>query len=498
MKLIKFLIIPLFLFHNGYEGLFAQENTQQQIKRPNILFLFIDDLRADLGVYGNEIIQTPNLDKLARSGYLFNNQYANIPTCGASRYALLTGQLPRSRKHLNNNIIAEDISTRQKTDLPETFIDNLRRNGYKTIGIGKISHSADGYLYPYTAQKSDVLELPHSWDEMLFNPGKWATGWNAFFAQADGSSRISLQGNTKPYEKEDVDDLSYPDGLTTQLAIHKIKELAQQADPFFLGVGLFKPHLPFNAPQKYWDMYDGDKIPISKSSERPKNVNRQSLTQSEEFNQYLLGEEHPTLDSPVSTAYAQKLKHAYYASVSYIDAMIGQIVNTLEQEGLDKNTIIIVWGDHGWQLGDHRIWGKHTLYDISLKSAYIMKLPSVERNGHVIDEVISSVDFYPTLMELCAIPMPSIRYDGSSYAQLIKKGKDKNWKNHAFGYFNNGITLKTPRYRITKYYNNYEPQIELYDHKKDPHEIQNIASEHPSLVKKLLQELEKGNTGLYK
>ncbi|MFB2119704.1 sulfatase [Parapedobacter sp. 2B3] len=482
-------VLLLVQFFNGTEACGQQ---------PNILFLFVDDLRADLGAYGNAAIQTPNLDRLAKSGYLFTNQYAVVPTCGASRYSLLTGQLPKTTDHLRNDVADKFLSYRPKTDTPETFVDHLRRNGYQTIGIGKISHAADGYLYPYTAEKSDILELPHSWDEMLFNASRWGTGWNAFFAQADGNSRNSLNGNMKPYEHAAVGDNGYPDGLTAELAIHKIRTLAAQGQPFFLGVGFFKPHLPFNAPQKYWDLYHEDDIPLTESPALPKNVDRASLTQSEEFNQYLLGEEHPRLDAPVSAAYARKLKHAYYASVSYVDAMIGKVLNALREEGLDQNTIIVVWGDHGWQLGDHGIWGKHTLFDQSLKSTYIMKLPGHQQQGQVVDEVVSAVDVYPTLMELCGLAMPPTTPDGTSYAKLLlEKGSGKPWRNTAYSYFKKGISMKTPRYRITKYARDTEFAIELYDHQTDPHENENIAPQKPDLVNSLLKELEKGNTGLY-
>ncbi|MGV3762742.1 sulfatase [Parapedobacter sp.] len=480
-------LLPLF---NG-----AEVSAQ----KPNILFLFVDDLRPDLGVYGNDAVHTPNLDRLARRGYLFTNQYANVPTCGASRYALLTGQLPKTAGHLSNDVAHQLLPHRPRKDLPETFVEHLRRNGYQTIGVGKISHAADGYVYPYTGEKSDVLELPHSWDEMIFNAGRWKTGWNAFFARADGNSRITLKGQMKPYESAPVEDTAYPDGLTAALAIEKIKTLATQRQPFFLGVGFFKPHLPFNAPKKYWDLYDEDRIPLSESPGLPKNLDRASLTQSGEFNRYALGEEHPRLDAPVSAAYARKLKHAYYASISYIDAMIGNVLNVLREEGLDRNTIVIVWGDHGWHLGDHRIWGKHTLFDQSLKSAYIMKLPQGHpgKQGRVVDEVVSAVDLYPTLMELCGLKMPPIAYDGTSYATLLANGSDPQWKNHAFGYFNEGITLRTPRYRITKYFRDSPNAVELYDHANDPHEHMNIAAQRPDLANRLLEKLAEGNTGLY-
>ncbi len=209
------------------------------------------------------------------------------------------------------------------------------------------------------------MELPNSWNEMLFEPGKWGTGWNAFFGYADGTNRNELKGETKPYEGADVNDESYPDGLTANLAIKKLKELAVKDQPFFLGVGFFKPHLPFNAPKKYWDLYDESKIPLTPSPDIPNNVNPASLHASGEFNGYKLGEEKAALSKPLSDAYARKLKHAYYAGVSYIDAQVGKVFNELKQLGLDKNTIIVVWGDHGWHLGDDRVWGKHTIAEWS-------------------------------------------------------------------------------------------------------------------------------------
>ncbi|WP_118194373.1 sulfatase [Albibacterium indicum] len=498
MKYSLISIIVLVVTFSQFHAVLGQEvSGANNLSKPNVLFLFVDDLRADLGAYGNKIVRTPNLDSLAERGFLFTNQYANVPTCGASRYVLLTGKLPQTTGHLSNDIFAHDLARRPKSEVPESFVDHLRRNGYKTIGIGKISHSADGYFYPYNADKSDVLELPYSWEEMLFNPGEWETGWKAFFAGVNGRSRITLNGQMKPYESVDVTDTDYPDGLTAQLAIDKLDELADEDEPFFLGVGFFKPHLPFNAPKKYWDLYNEDKIPLSESPDLPENVDRASLIQSEEFNQYKLGEEHPRLDRPVSDAYARKLKHAYYASISYVDAMIGKVLQTLREKNLDRNTIIIVWGDHGWQLGDHRIWGKHTLFDLSLKSTYIMKLPGDQKGGRVVDEVISAVDLYPTLMDLCGISMPAIEYDGASYAKLLTEGKDRHWKNTAFAYFKNGISLKTSQYRITKYFRDTNFPVELYDHRRDPHESKNIVDQKPKVVDRLLIELEKGNTGLY-
>ncbi|MGC9356201.1 MAG: sulfatase, partial [Mariniphaga sp.] len=342
-------------------------SNEKMSDSPNVLFIAVDDLRPELGCYGAEYIHSPNIDRLAETGAVFTNHYVSVPTCGASRYSLLTGMLPNTKGHLSNEACHNLISGKPESENPETFIHHLRRNGYYTVGIGKISHYADGFLYGYTDTMNTERELPHSWDELVFDPGKWETGWNAFFGYASGENRQSLNMQVKPYEKADVPDTGYPDGLTSNLAIKKMEELAQRNEPFFLGVGFFKPHLPFNAPQKYWDLYTEEEIPLSPNPFIPENVNKASLHNSGEFNGYQLGDEKASLDGTVSDEYARKLRHAYFACVSYIDAQVGKLLDELDRLGIAENTIIVLWGDHGWHLGDQLVWGKHTVFERALK-----------------------------------------------------------------------------------------------------------------------------------
>ncbi len=484
-------IVPFFLF--GLLFLNCINKTKTETK-PNILFIAVDDLRNELGVYGS-MVKSPNMDALANKGSLFTNHYVQVPTCGASRHALLTGYRPWKPVHLSNRALEKELSDKREDSIPETFIHRFKQEGYHTVGIGKISHSADGLVYGYEEEPSQKRELPQSWSELVFNPGKWKTGWNAFFAYADGENRQSLKKQVKPYEMGNVSDEGYPDGLTTQLAILKLRELKNQGKPFFMGVGFFKPHLPFNAPKQYWDLYERDSIQLSENPNIPENINQSSLHSSGEFNQYALGEEKASLEQSVSEAYARKLKHAYYASISYIDAQIGKITKELDALGLAENTIIVIWGDHGWHLGDQRVWGKHTLFESALKSTLIINSPFEKHLGKRIENVVETVDIYPTLAALSGIKI-NHKIDGESLTPYMESNQRLPSK-AAYSYFKQGISMRTERYRLTKYFRKEEPTLELYDYANDPFETENIASEKSDVLNDMLPLLDKGDTGLY-
>ncbi len=487
---MKYFLLLLSLFSLSGKG------VSKKSDRPNILFLAIDDLRPDLGIYGNRIVQTPNIDRLASQGMYFTQHYVQVPTCGASRCALLTGLRPRNNAQINNNAFEKQTVGRPESARPESLVHQLKRNGYYTVGIGKISHAVDGRVYGYDEAPGDVMELPHSWNEFLFNPGKWKDGWDAFFGYASGESRQTMKGNVPPYEKGRVDDTGYPDGLTAALAIEQLKKYSKRDQPFFLGVGFFKPHLPFTAPDAYWKLYNREDMPLATSRTPPNGISKASLQNNSEFNSYKSGDEHPTLENPISDAYSKKLVHAYYAAISYVDAQVGKVLDELKKNGLDKNTIVVLWGDHGWHLGDHGVWGKHTLFDYSLRSPLIIKLPGKQNAKGAIGNVIETIDLFPTLLNWCNVPLP-YAMDGRSFADRINNTPNKE-EEVAYSYFNRGITMRTDRYRLTKYFRKEEPTIELYDHFNDPAEQHNIAASTPDLVRQLMPLLEKGNTGLFK
>ena len=231
------------------------------------------------------------------------------------------------------------------------------------------------------------------------------------------------------------------------------------------------------------------------------NINLKSLHGSGEFNQYQLSDEFASLDQSVSDEYARKLIHAYYACVSYIDHQVGRLLRELESLGLADNTIVVIWGDHGWHLGDQRIWGKHTIFENALKSVLIISDPRKPEAERKVNTVVETVDIYPTLMELCGVEMP-YDMDGDSFVNLMVGSNNREIEvpdDHvAYGYFRDGISLRTDRYRLTKYFRAEEPVIELYDHLVDPYETINIADKEPEIVNTLMPVLERGNTGLYK
>ena len=462
---------------------------------PNILFIAVDDLRPELGIYGNRVVKSPNIDQLAREGSFFKRHYVQVPTCGASRYSLMTGLRPQKKTHIDNRVFYREMANQDEDKRPESIVHHLRRNGYNTVGIGKLSHSVDGLVYGYNENPSNVKEMPYSWDRFVFNPGKWKTGWNAFFAYANGENRQSLKGQTKPYESANVPDEGYPDGLILNSAVEELKKLKAGQKPFFLGVGFFKPHLPFNAPKKYWDLYDRSSIPIAPDSFIPQNVHPKSVGKMGEFYNYKLSDEKPTLDQPISDEYARKLIHGYYASISYVDHLIGKLLAELKSLDLDKNTMVVLWGDHGWHLGNDRKWGKHSLFERSLRSALIVKLPGVNHISKEINTIVESVDLYPTLLDFCGIEKP-YKLDGKSLMDMMQSdGMDKDYR--AFGFWKEGVSIRTDRYRLNSFFRKEEPKIELFDHLIDPEENMNIAADNQKIVDSLMPILQQVTPKFY-
>ena len=445
--------------------------------RPNVLFIAVDDLRPELGCYGEDHIKSPNLDRFASTARLFNRHYVQVPTCGASRYALLTGHRPTKRIHESNGAVESLL----KADQPEratSFPQLFRENNYHTVCIGKISHQPDGRVYSYNNTGTGRLEMPLSWDEVGLPYGKWTHGWPSFFAYSNGQGRI--RGQSPPFEAGNVDDQGYPDGMIAESAIETLRRMKKYDQPFLLAVGFFKPHLPFCAPKKYFDLYDPADIELSPNPDKPEGIADPSWHGSGEmFGNY----KHPS-GSRNDPEHHRKLRHAYFACVSYVDAQIGKVLDELKALELEEDTIVVVWGDHGWHLGDHNIWGKHTNFERAVRSTLIVRVPGIESGA--TDAIVETIDLYPTLTDYCDLSTENISLDGLSLRPVLDDAQHPG-KTAAFSKFRGGTTMRTDRYRMTVYPpDKKKPEfVELFDHENDPLETVNVAEKHPDIVKDL-------------
>ena len=447
----------------------------QKNEQPNILFIAIDDLRPQLNCYGETYMHTPNLDQLAGEGRLFNNHYVQVPTCGASRYSMLLGQYPQYKKYLSNNVFRDDLAEDEQAGfvpLPKVF----KNEGYYTAALGKVSHYVDGKIYTYDGKGDGRPEMPESWDYEWGPIGQWGTAWNAFFAYANGKNRNDLKRQVGATEFIAEKDEDLPDGLIAAKAMTELNKLKNQEQPFFLAVGFFKPHLPFVAPKKYWELYNDIEIPLSPNPEMPENVFPNAVQSSGEmFGNYRQQPEKGGRGIRVSDEYAKHLRRSYAAAVSYTDAQVGKLLATLKATGLDKNTIVVIWGDHGWHLGDHTVWGKHTLFERALRSAFIIKTPKMPNAGKANDAIVESVDIYPTLLALANIQAPNT-YAGESLVPLLKN-PNNSLEKPALSFWRNGYSMRTAKYRLTKYKEGTTIHTSLYDHTKDKYEINNVADQ---------------------
>lgn len=464
-----------------------QADGQENRSKYNVLMIYVDDLRPELGCYGNPMIQSPHIDQLAASGFVFNNHYVQSAICGPSRSSLLTGKVSQQWDPWSN-FRNEIYEPNRAIAIPHLF----KKNGYKTIGIGKITHEPGGVM----DEAQSIAQIPFSWDKTYTAVGKWKTPWRAFFAYANGDAhntamRIGMETPRLPYEIGEVDDEGYPDGLNALEAMAQLQKLKAGGIPFFLSLGFYKPHLPFNAPKKYWDMYQRDEIPMAQNNFVPHNLNNPySLNMSPEVTTHYPWPDGPGIVTPES---ARVLKHGYYASVSYIDAQIGKVLDELERLDLSKSTIVVLWSDHGWHLGEHTMFGKMSNFEIATRSPLIIKVPGSKAKGKMLNQLTESIDIYPTLAELCGLKYPD-DLDGESVANILQNPDLRGQEFARSFYYRNGAlgkTIRTERYRIVRWASEKDSTlaVELYDHQLDPNENNNIAAEQKAITASLLEKL---------
>ena len=481
---------------------------------PNILFIAVDDLRPELGCYGKTHVHSPNIDRLAGAGMVFDRAYCQQAVCSPSRSSVMTGSRPDTTR-------VWDLQTHFRAALPDvvTLGQHFKNHGYFVQGMGKIYHG--GY------------DDPPTWSVPWQNPKavKYALAENVALDSRqfegepdDNSARQNATGNqqtTQPargglagevrssrhdtrgpaYECADVPDNTYTDGKVAELAVQTLREISRKPGPFFLAVGFIKPHLPFVAPKKYWDLYDPANIRLAPNVFRPKDAPEYAILPGGEMRTY-----HGIPEGSVPPDLARKLKHGYYAAISYTDAQIGKVLGELDRLNLRTNTVVVLWGDHGWKLGEHDAWCKHSNCENDANAPLILSTPGLKTAGQHTRALVEFVDIYPTLAELAGLPLPA-HLEGVSLKPLLDDPQ-RPWKTAAFSQYPRsqqgglmGYSMRTDRYRLTvwvaKKDHSIVDAVELYDHETDSQENTNIAGlpENAALLKELMEQWKQGWQG---
>ncbi len=442
--------------------------------KPNVLFLAVDDLRPELACYGKTQIKSPNIDKLARTGFLFERAYCMVPTCGASRASLMTGIRPTRER-----FVSWRASAQKEAPGVTTLNTHFKNNGYHTVSNGKVFHHRE--------------DNAQGWSEEVWRPEGNGIGYRLKANQRIARQRAlekGRRGRGPPFESADVPDLEYPDGQIAAKAIDDLRRLKDNKEPFFLAVGFLKPHLPFVAPKKYWDLYDHDSIHLPENYHPPKDAPKQAIHTFGELRSYA----GVPAKGPVSDEMARNMIHGYYACVSFTDAQVGKVLDELETLGLAEDTIVILWGDHGWNLAEHTLWCKHSCFETSMHAPLIVRAPGVGLAGRRTKALTEFIDIYPSLSELAGLPLPE-HLQGTSFVPLLENPGLKG-KPAAIGRFGNGDTIRTDRFRFSEYTGRDGEFISrmLYDHHQDPGENVNIAEQpgQAETANKLSTDLQRG------
>lgn len=470
--------------------------------KKNVLFIAVDDLKPLLNCYGYDHVISPHIDALAKNGMVFSNAHCQQAVCGPSRVSLLTGKFPDSLGiygmgggRYKMREMHPDILT-----LPLHF----KNNGYETIGMGKIfdpRNVEDDWHGP-----QDKVSWTKFYGKNPYNKNTGAPKIDGHYhdpaleklglelkkkGKAKGLKGKPLReflrqhGGGPAVECYDVPDDAYSDGAIANRALEQIDALSKKKSPFFLAVGFKKPHLPFVAPKKYWDMYDRSRLSLAPFQHYPKGSPKVAQTDYIEARTYGLVPN----EGAISEAIQRELIHGYLACVSYVDAQIGKIVASLKSKGLYENTVIVLWGDHGFHLGDKEIWGKHTNYEESTRSPLIVSNHGGPYGGSSA-EPVNLIDIFPTLNDLCSLPQPQ-HLDGKSLMPLLKE-PDSDFQSYAASLYPHsgymGIAIRSDRYRYVAWYKGNKTKkyvgqrfprkaefTELYDYQNDPHERENLA-----------------------
>lgn len=462
--------------------LFAAMDTPPA--KPNVLLICVDDLKPVLGCYGDKLVKTPNIDRLASRSMRFDAAYCNQAVCSPSRNALLTGLRPQT-------LGIYDLGTnfRQGRQNAVTMPQWFKANGYSAQGMGKIFHVGHGntndeasWSVPYFRGKVVDYALPENKRELSREE-----------AMFDNKSPANLPRGAA-LENADVPDDTYSDGKVAAEAIRRLEAAAKNpGEPVFLAVGFLKPHLPFCAPRKYWDLYKTDQFQLPAVRRAPEGAPAYAPTAFGELRNYKDVPDKGEIPEDLQ----RKLIHGYHAAISYMDAQVGKVLDALDASPLKDNTVIVLWGDHGWHLGDHGMWSKHTNYEQATRIPLLVKAAGQTKGG-ASGAMVETVDIYPTLCELAGLKTPE-KLDGISFAPLFTGKSAQGERDHVTHVFPRGNRLgraiRTPTHRFVEWKTIGAPadtaEVELYDYAADPLERKNLAREQPETVARMRELLAK-------
>ena len=435
--------------------------------QPNVLLICVDDLRPELKSFGVDYIHSPNIDKLASRGRAFHRHYVQAPTCGASRYTLLTGTYGPA----DNGALFRQTEAIKGKSLPAWF----RKHGYTTVSVGKVSHHPGG-RGGANWDDSSKPEMPEAWTRHLLPSGPWQHPRGVMHGLANGEIREKAK-DMDVHQSFEGPDTIYPDGLITDEALKQMNVLAKDSKPFLLAVGIIRPHLPFGAPAKYMKHYKNTSLPVIPHAKKPEG--KTTWHGSGEFMKYNRWKRNPNNDPD----FAIEVRKHYAACVTYADALIGQLIERLDKLKLRENTIIVLWGDHGWHLGEHAIWGKHALFEESLRSPLIISHSGLSAPGKPTRAIVETLDVFPTICDLAGIDTPS-NLDGRSLMPILKNPDAKG--HPAFAYKRGAQTIRTDTHRLIIHKGG---ELELYDHESSDGETKNLAETQPQKAASLLKQL---------
>lgn len=478
-------------------GLIVQTGVSQEESRPNVLLIMVDDLKPTLGVYGDSIAVSPHVDELGREGLVFNRAYNNQAVCAPSRYNIMLGS-----RSTSTGIYNFGKEFREVIPNAVTMSQHFMNAGYHAESMGKVFHIGHGntndeasWSIPHFKEKVIEYVDPESTKRELTREEAYFENTHMYIKD---TPPIHQMPRGAAWEAPDVLDDAYADGRVANHAIDRLRKLKDKPDqPFFMAVGFARPHLPFSVPKKYWDLYNPGDLPMPDYEKAPEGAPDFTKKRDHEMAQFFPV---PVGKDVYDDDLKRKLIHGYYASVSYMDAQLGKVMGELKRLGLDENTIVVLWGDHGWHLGDHAIWTKHTNFEQANHIPLIFKVPGVTQAGSSTDQFAESVDVYPTLAHLAGLAKPDgpQPIDGIDLTPVLED-VSKEIKDHVYHAFPMGgflgEAIRNSRYRMIRWTpmqdSEKEVLYELYDYENDPKETKNIASENPDIVADMESILEK-------